>query len=209
MSYRTVVGDGSGEYVEKRSKFIANAYHVESEEEALAIIEETRKKYWDARHCVYAYVIKNNNIARFSDDGEPSKSAGAPIMDILSREGLYDCLITVVRYFGGVLLGVGGLVRAYSVSAKSAIEDAGTVLMEPCSVFGVTVSYSDWGKLQNIVRTNNAQITKSEFSENVYAEITVKSELSEKLRADINEIFNASLELSLICEEYRGVNCGL
>lgn len=209
MSYRTVVGDGSGEYVEKRSKFIANAYHVESEEEALAIIEETRKKYWDSRHCVYAYVIKNNNIARFSDDGEPSKSAGAPIMDILSREGLYDCLITVVRYFGGVLLGVGGLVRAYSVSAKSAIEDAGTVLMEPCSVFGVTVSYSDWGKLQNIVRTNNAQITKSEFSENVYAEITVKSELSEKLRADINEIFNASLELSLICEEYRGVNCGL
>lgn len=209
MSYRTVVGDGSGEYVEKRSKFIANAYHVESEEETLAIIEETRKKYWDARHCVYAYVIRNNNIARFSDDGEPSKSAGAPIMDILSREGLYDCLITVVRYFGGVLLGVGGLVRAYSVSAKSAIEDAGTVLMEPCSVFGVTVSYSDWGKLQNIVRTNNAQITKSEFSENVYAEITVKSELSEKLRADINEIFNASLELSLICEEYRGVNCGL
>ncbi len=209
MSYRTVVGDGSGEYVEKRSKFIANAYHVESEEEALAIIEETRKKYWDARHCVYAYVIRNNNIARFSDDGEPSKSAGAPIMDILSREGLYDCLITVVRYFGGVLLGVGGLVRAYSVSAKSAIEDAGTVLMEPCSVFGVTVSYSDWGKLQNIVRTDNAQITKSEFSENVYAEITVKSELSEKLRADINEIFNASLELSLICEEYRGVNCGL
>lgn len=209
MSYRTVVGDGSGEYVEKRSKFIANAYHVESEEEALAIIEETRKKYWDARHCVYAYVIRNNNIARFSDDGEPSKSAGAPIMDILSREGLYDCLITVVRYFGGVLLGVGGLVRAYSVSAKSAIEDAGTVLMEPCSVFGVTVSYSDWGKLQNIVRTDNAQITKSEFSENVYAEITVKSELSEKLRADINEIFNASLELSLICEEFRGVNCGL
>lgn len=206
MSYRTVVGEGSGEYVEKRSKFIANAYHVESEEEALAIIEETRKKYWDARHCVYAYVIRNNNIARFSDDGEPSKSAGAPIMDILSREGLYDCLITVVRYFGGVLLGVGGLVRAYSVSAKSAIEDAGTVFMEPCSVFGVTVSYSDWGKLQNIVRTDNAQITKSEFSENVYAEITVKSELSEKLRADINEIFNASLELSLICEEYRGVN---
>ena len=206
MSYRTVVGDGSGEYVEKRSKFIANAYHVESEEEALAIIEETRKKYWDARHCVYAYVIRNNNIARFSDDGEPSKSAGAPIMDILSREGLYDCLITVVRYFGGVLLGVGGLVRAYSVSAKSAIEDAGTVFMEPCSVFGVMVSYSDWGKLQNIVRTDNAQITKSEFSENVYAEITVKSELSEKLRADINEIFNASLELSLICEEYRGVN---
>ena len=206
MSYRTVVGEGSGEYVEKRSKFIANAYHVESEEEALAIIEETRKKYWDARHCVYAYVIRNNNIARFSDDGEPSKSAGAPIMDILSREGLYDCLITVVRYFGGVLLGVGGLVRAYSVSAKSAIEDAGTVFMEPCSVFGVMVSYSDWGKLQNIVRTDNAQITKSEFSENVYAEITVKSELSEKLRADINEIFNASLELSLICEEYRGVN---
>ena len=145
MNYKTINAEGCGEYTEKRSRFIAKAYHVDSEEEAISIIEETRKKYWDARHCVYAYVIRNNNLARFSDDGAPSKSAGAPVMDILSREGLCDCLVTVVRYFGGVLLGVGGLVRAYSKSAKEAIEDAGIVTMAKCSGFSVTLTYSDWG----------------------------------------------------------------
>lgn len=205
MNYKTINAEGCGEYTEKRSRFIAKAYHVESEEEAISIIEETRKKYWDARHCVYAYVIRNNNLARFSDDGEPSKSAGAPVMDILSREGLCDCLVTVVRYFGGVLLGVGGLVRAYSKSAKEAIEDAGIVTMAKCSVFSVTLPYSDWGKFQNAVKSAGAEITKSEFLENICAEITVESQFSEKLKADITESFNGSLEISLISEKFLAV----
>lgn len=205
MNYKTINAEGGGEYTEKRSRFIAKAYHVESEEEAISIIEETRKKYWDARHCVYAYVIRNNNLARFSDDGEPSKSAGAPVMDILSREGLCDCLVTVVRYFGGVLLGVGGLVRAYSKSAKEAIEDAGIVTMAKCSVFSVTLPYSDWGKFQNAVKSAGAEITKSEFLENICAEITVESQFSEKLKADITESFNGSLEISLISEKFLAV----
>lgn len=205
MNYKTINAEGGGEYTEKRSRFIAKAYHVESEEEAISIIEETRKKYWDARHCVYAYVIRNNNLARFSDDGEPSKSAGAPVMDILSREGLCDCLVTVVRYFGGVLLGVGGLVRAYSKSAREAIEDAGIVTMAKCSVFSVTLPYSDWGKFQNAVKSAGAEITKSEFLENICAEITVESQFSEKLKADITESFNGSLEISLISEKFLAV----
>lgn len=205
MNYKTINAEGGGEYTEKRSRFIAKAYHVDSEEEAISIIEETRKKYWDARHCVYAYVIRNNNLARFSDDGEPSKSAGAPVMDILSREGLCDCLVTVVRYFGGVLLGVGGLVRAYSKSAKEAIEDAGIVTMAKCSVFSVTLPYSDWGKFQNAVKSAGAEITKSEFLENICAEITVESQFSEKLKADITESFNGSLEISLISEKFLAV----
>lgn len=205
MNYKTVNGDGFGEYTEKRSRFIANVYHVESEKRAIEIIEETRKKYWDARHCVYAYVIRENNSARFSDDGEPSKSAGAPVMDILTREGISDCLVTVVRYFGGVLLGVGGLVRAYSKSAKDAIENAGTVIMKPCSVYQITVSYSDWGKLQNIVKTSEAEIIKSEFSENINAEICVSSDISGKLIADITECFNGTVEPHFLFEEYRGL----
>lgn len=205
MNYKTINAEGGGEYTEKRSRFIAKAYHVESEEEAISIIEETRKKYWDARHCVYAYVIRNNNLAKFSDNGEPSKSAGAPVMDILSREGLCDCLVTVVRYFGGVLLGVGGLVRAYSKSAKEAIEDAGIVTMAKCSVFSVTLPYSDWGKFQNAVKSAGAEITKSEFLENICAEITVESQFSEKLKADITESFNGSLEISLISEKFLAV----
>lgn len=205
MNYKTINAEGCGEYTEKRSRFIAKAYHVESEEEAVSIIEETRKKYWDARHCVYAYAIRNNNIARFSDDGEPSKSAGAPIMDILIHEGICDCLVTVVRYFGGVLLGVGGLVRAYSKSAGDAIKNAGVVTMAQCSVFSARLSYSDWGKLQNVVKSAGAEITKSEFLENVYAEITVESQFSEKLKADITECFNGSLEMSLVSEEFLAV----
>ena len=205
MNYKTINAEGCGEYTEKRSRFIAKAYHVESEEEAISIIEETRKKYWDARHCVYAYVIRNNNLARFSDDGEPSKSAGAPVMDILSREGLCDCLVTVVRYFGGVLLGVGGLVRAYSKSAKEAIEDAGIVTMAKCSVFSVTLPYSDWGKFQNAVKSAGAEITKSEFLENICAEITVESQFSEKLKADITESFNGMLELCFVSEGFLAV----
>lgn len=205
MNYKTINTEGSGEYTEKRSRFIAKAYHVESEEQALSIIEETRKKYWDARHCVYAYIIRSNNIARFSDDGEPSKSAGAPIMDILSRKGISDCLVTVVRYFGGTLLGVGGLVRAYSKSAGDAIDNAGIITMAQCKRFGITVSYSDWGKLQNVVKSAGAEITKSDFAENIYAEITVKSELSEKLRADMTEGFGGLPEISLISEEFSAV----
>lgn len=206
MNYKTVGGEGCGEYIEKRSRFIANVYHVESEEQATAIIEETRKKYWDARHCVYAYAIRENNLARFSDDGEPSKSAGAPIMDILSREGICDCLVTVVRYFGGVLLGVGGLVRAYSKSAKDALENAGVVTMAPCCVYGGDVSYSDWGKLQNVVKSADAQIITSEFAENVYAEICVSKEMCGKLLADVTDCFNGALRLTLLREEYLPVD---
>ena len=204
-SVKILYKGGTAETEVKKSRFIANLKPVESEEEAISIIEETRKKYWDARHCVYAYVIRNNNLARFSDDGEPSKSAGAPVMDILSREGLCDCLVTVVRYFGGVLLGVGGLVRAYSKSAKEAIEDAGIVTMAKCSVFSVTLPYSDWGKFQNAVKSAGAEITKSEFLENICAEITVESQFSEKLKADITESFNGSLEISLISEKFLAV----
>ena len=111
---------GEAELVEKRSRFIGHVWRVESEEEARARIEEMKKKYYDARHNCWCYLLKEGGVVRYSDDGEPSGTAGAPIMDILEKNGICNCALTVTRYFGGILLGTGGLVRAYSAAASGA-----------------------------------------------------------------------------------------
>ena len=121
-NYKTVYRGGTAEIVEKKSRFIAHSAHVESEEEALAFIEQIKKQYWDARHNCYAYIIGDKGqVQRFSDDGEPQGTAGKPILDIIAATGLVNCLIIVTRYFGGVLLGTGGLIRAYQASAKAGL----------------------------------------------------------------------------------------
>ena len=116
--YKTVKDIGIAEIVEKRSRFIASVRPVSSEEDALEYLNMLKQKYWDARHNVYAYIIRENNIMRYSDDGEPSGTAGVPVLDILKREELTDVIVVVTRYFGGILLGTGGLVHAYSKAAK-------------------------------------------------------------------------------------------
>ncbi len=123
--YNTIAGEYEGEITEKRSRFIAYAVHIESEEDALKIIEAKKKQYWDARHNCYAYILgKDSSVLRFSDDGEPSGTAGKPILEVLKNKGLTDTLIVVTRYFGGVLLGTGGLIRAYTDSSLAAIAKA-------------------------------------------------------------------------------------
>ena len=123
--YNTIAGEYEGEITEKRSRFIAYAVHIESEEDALKIIEAKKKQYWDARHNCYAYILGiDSSVLRFSDDGEPSGTAGKPILEVLKNKGLTDTLIVVTRYFGGVLLGTGGLIRAYTDSSLAAIAKA-------------------------------------------------------------------------------------
>jgi len=119
MVYKTVSKEGTAEIVEKKSRFIASVKPVSTEEEALEFVSQVKAKYRDARHNVYAYVVTENNISRFTDDGEPSGTAGAPVLDVILKEGLTDVAIVVTRYFGGTLLGTGGLVRAYGKSAKT------------------------------------------------------------------------------------------
>ena len=120
-----VDGPAQGEIVEKKSRFIANVFPVDSEEQALEIVEKTKKQYWDARHNCFAFVIgKNNEVQRFSDDGEPQGTAGKPILEVLTKGNIHNTLIIVTRYFGGTLLGTGGLVRAYGQSSKAAIENS-------------------------------------------------------------------------------------
>ena len=124
-SYVTIGKEGSATLVEKKSEFIGYAAHVENESEALDFIAKIKHRHSDARHNVYAYVLKKNNIMRYSDDGEPQGTAGMPVLDVIRKTGFTDAVIVVTRYFGGILLGTGGLVRAYSASAKLAVEDAG------------------------------------------------------------------------------------
>mgnify|MGYP006067889763 FL=1 len=148
-SSRIVYRGGTGEITEKKSRFIADIRPVSTEEEALAFIEEIRKKYWDARHNCYAYILgERGQQSRCSDDGEPSQTAGRPMLDVLTGEGLTDVCAVVTRYFGGTLLGTGGLVRAYSGAVKEGLSQC--VLMEkrPGRELAVTAGYGDVGKVQ-------------------------------------------------------------
>lgn len=147
--YTTVEHLAEAEIVEKRSRFIATVKPVSTEEEALEFLNELRQRYWNATHNVYAYVIEENNIMRYSDDGEPSGTAGVPVLDILKKEGLTNLIVVVTRYFGGVLLGTGGLVHAYSKSAKAGVEAAGFIDMVLCREITLKCEYTLLGKLQN------------------------------------------------------------
>lgn len=151
--YRTVAQVSETEYIVQKSRFIGHCYPVQSEEEALEILERIRKRYWDARHNCYAYCIgENSEIARFSDDGEPSGTAGLPMIEVIKKSGLTNLLCIVTRYFGGILLGAGGLVRAYTRSTADAIREAGCLVLRPCVQFDITVPYTLWGKAEPICR---------------------------------------------------------
>jgi len=151
--YRTVSHTAQIEYIVQKSRFIGHCFPVETESEALEILEKLRKQYWDATHNCYAYSIgENGQVARFSDDGEPSGTAGLPMMDVLRKNGMTNVLCVVTRYFGGILLGAGGLVRAYTHATADAIRAAGCIEMRPCVQFELEVPYPLWGKVETICR---------------------------------------------------------
>ena len=165
--YFTVDGYGEASFVEKRSEFIGYAKQVETEAEAIVFINEIRKKHSDATHNVYAYVTRKNNIQRYSDDGEPQGTAGIPVLDVIRKRGLTDTVIVVTRYFGGILLGGGGLVRAYGSAASSAVEAAGIAEYAVFAEFNVECDYSDYQKIQYDIFNNGIKIINSDFAEGV------------------------------------------
>lgn len=149
---KKIIKAGNGEFIDKKSRFIAYICNIESEEQAVKIISEIKKKYWDARHNCFAFIMgKNNEIQRFSDDGEPQGTAGKPILEVLMGENLRNTLIVVTRYFGGTLLGTGGLVRAYGLSSKEGLKNS--VIKEVCPGvnFSVTTDYNSIGKIKYIM----------------------------------------------------------
>ena len=166
-TYKTVRGFAFDELVEKRSRFIGYCKPVSTQDEAIAFINEIKQKHWDARHNVYAYVVRNEGVSRYSDDNEPQGTAGILVLEAIRKRGITDCVIVVTRYFGGVLLGAGGLVRAYSAAAKLAVDAAGECEMEMCSVCTLRCSYTMYGKLPALVARYNGSIDASDFTDDV------------------------------------------
>ena len=171
---KTIADDATSEVIEKKSRFIANIFYVESLEEAEEKIKQIKKKYYDARHNCFAFNIynENGNISRFSDDGEPSGTAGAPMLAILNAQNLSNVLVVVTRYFGGILLGTGGLVRAYSEATKQAIENASIIEKDYGIICNYTVLYEDLEKIKYYFKQENIKMVDFNYAENV--EITVE-----------------------------------
>lgn len=186
--YRTVYKGGEGEVVEKKSRFIATVVSVRSEEEALQAIEQLRKKYWDARHNCFAYVIgERGELERFSDDGEPGGTAGKPILEVLKGEELRNTLIVVTRYFGGTLLGTGGLVRAYSAAAKEGIASSVIITRIPGIKLHITTEYTALGKIQYILAQRDLRILDSVYTDKVDLEVLIPQEQTESIKAALTE----------------------
>lgn len=188
--------DGSAQITEKKSRFIGDVYNIENEEDALYYINETKKKYWDARHHCYAYIIGNNNeIKRFSDDGEPSGTAGKPILDVLDKSGIANCLIIVTRYFGGTLLGTGGLIRAYSEAAKSGIEASGIMEVKKGIQAQIDADYNSFGKIQYMCMERNIIITDTEYGENVHINMIIEESEYAHFQKAVADAFAGRLEI--------------
>lgn len=165
--YLTLKKEANDEFVEKRSRFIGYAKPVKTQEEAMDFINEIRSRHWDATHNVYAYVLREGQARRYSDDGEPSGTAGVPVLDVLLKENITDCVVVATRYFGGVMLGAGGLVRAYSHTSKIAVEAAGIIKMSVCSCMSVCCDYNFYGKLSSLIPEYGGITEDTDFGENV------------------------------------------
>lgn len=182
------------EFIEKKSVFIGFSTFVENEEQALEIVKQKKKEYADATHNVYAYVI-GDSIARYSDDNEPQGTAGMPVLNSIRMSGLTDVLVVVTRYFGGILLGAGGLVRAYSTAASKALEAGGTKIYEDYDEFTVKLSYSDYGKFQTELARFDAIIDSTDFADEVDIRFAIKQDLIADFIKCNTDIFNGRLNL--------------
>ncbi|MBO5349971.1 MAG: YigZ family protein [Clostridia bacterium] len=185
----------SAEIVEKKSRFIANLFYVESSEEAEQIIKQIKKKYYDAKHNCFAYlIIENNQITKkFSDDGEPSGTAGAPMLEILEKMGIYNVVAVVTRYFGGILLGTGGLVRAYSDSLKKSLNSANIVDKELGYEVNVKLEYSNFEKFKYYCNKNNINIINCAYSNIVICKIEVNDEEKSNLEQEMESKNNLNI----------------
>lgn len=166
--YKTVQNSAKDEFVEKRSRFVGYCKPVSNEQEAIDFINEKRSEHWNATHNVYAYSLREGNIKRYSDDGEPSGTAGMPTLDVIVKNEIYDVCVVITRYFGGVLLGTGGLVRAYSHGAKIALEASEIVMMQNCLICTVRCTYNQYGKVSSLIIDAGAKIDDTIYETDVF-----------------------------------------
>lgn len=202
QGYTTIKEQSSYEYEDRKSVFIGEAMPVSTEAEALAFIERAKKKYSDARHHVYAYVLRENSIMRFSDDREPQGTAGMPVLDAIRKNGCTDTVVVVTRYFGGTLLGTGGLVRAYSSAAVGAIEAAEIIRYDIYSEISFSVSYSDYGKIGNLMSEIGFRVDDTTFESDVCIKGTILKEKLEDFDKQITEITSGRTKITVIDEKF-------
>ncbi|MDL2287453.1 YigZ family protein [Eubacteriales bacterium OttesenSCG-928-G02] len=202
-SYTTLKNEAKTELVEKKSIFYGYACPVNTEDDAIAFVNKIRKKHSDATHNVYAYRLRDNNITRFSDDGEPHGTAGLPVLDVLRKEDIIDAVIVVTRYFGGTLLGAGGLVRAYSAAAKLAVDEAVKVKSVLHYIFELTIEYSELKKIEFFLKENNISIINTDYTEKIKISASVRADLFDKIKADIYDQSNGKICIEKSGETYN------
>ncbi len=195
-AYRIVYEGGEGEIIEKKSRFIATVRPIETEGEAIEFIAKMKKKYWDARHNCYAYVAgKNQELQRCSDDGEPNGTAGRPMLDVLLREEIHDAVVVVTRYFGGTLLGTGGLVRAYQKATQEGLANSVVIEKQQGELLKVQASYQEVGKLQYVLGQNGIPIIDSVYAQDVELHGVVSKEQTAKIEKELLEATNGKARI--------------
>lgn len=208
--YKTIYQGSVGEIIEKKSRFIATVRLVENEEEAIAFIEEMRKKYWNATHNCFAYVIgENRECVRCSDDGEPSGTAGKPMLDVLLGEGMYNTAVVVTRYFGGTLLGTGGLVRAYSKAVQEGLAQSMVIEKQYGAIIAIGTDYTGIGKIQYFIGERKIPVLESEYTDKVQLKVIMPVGEVKRFLADLTEATNGRAKLEISENLYYAVLDGM
>lgn len=203
--YKTVLENASDEFVEKRSRFIGYCKPVKTEQEAIDFINEKRSEHWNATHNVYAYSLREGNIKRYSDDGEPSGTAGMPVLDVIVKNEIFDVVVVVTRYFGGVLLGTGGLVCAYSHGSKIAVEAAKPVIMQNCLVCEARCAYNQYGKVSSLIIGVGAAVDDTVYESDVLVKFHIKPDLLGTLNKKLADATSGEVTVEQKDEQYFAV----
>lgn len=202
QEYKTVENEACDSFIEKKSRFIGYVKPVVTQQEAVGFINSIKSRHWDATHNVYAYVLRENNIQRYSDDGEPSGTAGVPVLDVLLKAELVDVCVVATRYFGGTLLGAGGLVRAYSHTSKIAVEAGNIITMAQCSVMELSVDYSFYERANILLSDFGANIIDTQFTDRITITFSVKENCVSLLQEKITDISNGKYNLVFIKSKF-------
>lgn len=201
IEYLTLKAEGANEFTEKKSRFLGAAAPVQTQEQAVAFVARLKKQYWDAKHNVFAYVLRSGE-QHCSDDGEPQGTAGVPVLNVLLKSGVTDAVVVVTRYFGGILLGAGGLVRAYSHGASIAVEQAGIVCMKPCPLLQASCTYSQYGKVGALVPEHDAVVDDTSFTDLVTLQFHMEAERLAGLNAALADATAGTVQVRQIGEKY-------
>ena len=198
-AYLTPAGEGSSEYVEKKSRFLGRVFAVSSEDEARALLEAVKREHYDARHNCWCYILKSGQ-KRYSDDAEPQGTAGQPMLNVFEREGVVDVLCIVTRYFGGILLGAGGLCRAYTKAAKDALDAAGISKMQPWVRQQITVSYALFERAKLLIAAQEGTVEDAQYGADILITYRIPEGADERLQTALREASSGSVVPSLLEE---------